>query len=51
MISDVLDDEMFLHNEINNCNTTINSNDLNNNHNKTVNKNDLNLVNDVKISN
>ena len=51
MISDVPNDEMFLHNEINNYNTSVNSNDLNNNHNTTVNRNYLNLVNDVKISN
>ena len=49
MISDVPNDEIFLHNEINNYNTTVNGNDLNNNHNTTVNRNDLNLVNDVKI--
>ena len=31
MISDVPNDEMFLHDEINNYNTTVNSNDLKNN--------------------
>ena len=49
MISDVPNDEIFLHNASNNYNTTVNGNDLNNNHNTTVNRNDLNLVNDVKI--
>ena len=51
MISNVPNDDIFLHNEINNYNTTVNNNDLNNNHNTTVNRNDLNLVNDVEISN
>ena len=51
MVSDVPDDEMFLHRKINNYNTTVNSNNLNNNDNTTVNRNDSNLVNDVKISN
>ena len=51
IISDVPNDEKFLHNEINNYNTILNSNDLNNNHNTTVNRNDINLLSDIKISN